>query len=217
MDLNNLNFTQVITNALSGDRQIRQEAENTLSLLATQNFAEFLYKLATELADEAKSTQNRQLAATYMKNCITKSDKLREAWLSLDNATKDNIKLTILSCLASNSKEIRRATGSVIAGICKVDLPLTEKWPGLINSLCQNLYNENISLRLAAIETLGYICEELTVRTIDSETVDAILSGLIGSNEGYISLKENVVAILKALNKAIHLAKKNFSNKVKSF
>jgi importin subunit beta-1 len=214
MDLNTLNFTQIMTNALSGDKFIRQEAENTLSLLATQNFADFLFKLASELADEAQSVQNRQLAATYMKNCITKSEKLKQAWIELDTPTKDKIKLTILSCLASSVKEIRRATGSVIAGICKVDLPLSEKWPSLISSLCQNLFHENLTLRLAAAEALGYICEELTVRTIDTDTVDTILSGLIRSIGDYISIKENIMSILKALTKAVTLAVKNFSNQV---
>jgi importin subunit beta-1 len=216
MDLNILsqNFSSILNGGLSADKKIRQEAENSLEYYATNNLSEFLYKLATELADESKPVPNRQLAATYFKNVITIPERLKEMWITLDSTIKDNIKLTVLSCLASNRKEIRRATGTVIAGICKVDLPISEKWPTLIESLCQNTFNENEDMRLAAIESLGYICEEMTVKTIDPATVDYILSALIQNIKNYISSQENVYSVLKALDHTIKLAKKNFTNLV---
>jgi importin subunit beta-1 len=216
MDLNQLsqNFSNIITAALSGDKNIRQEAELSLEYYATHNFAEFMYKLATELADESKPVANRQLASTYMKNTITMAEKLRDMWISLEDSIKDNIKVVILSCLASSKKEIRRATGTVIAGICKIDLPIPEKWPSLINSLYKNSFNENIDLRLSAIESFGYICEEMTQKTIDSNTVDTILTVLIQNIKNYIDNKDNIIYVLKALDRTIPLAKKNFSNPV---
>ena len=94
---------------------------------------------------------------------------------------------------------------------------MAEKWPGLIDSLCQNLFNENITIRLAAVETLGYICVELTSRTLDSGTVDVILTGLIRSSSEYLTIKENTISILRALSKTLPLAVKNFSNPVNYF
>jgi importin subunit beta-1 len=216
MDLNilNQNFSNVLNGALSSDKSTRQEAERSLEYYATNNFPEFLYKLATELADESKSVANRQLAATYFKNIITIPERLKEMWINLDVSVKDNIKMTILSCLASTRKEIRRATGIVIAGICKVDLPITEKWPSLIQSLYENSFNENTDMRLAAIESLGYICEEMTVKTFDPATVDYILSAFIQNIKNYIGNQENIYSVLKALHHTIPLAKKNFTNPV---
>ncbi len=218
MDLNVLsqNFSSLLQAALSADKSKREEAEMSLSYYASNNFSEFLYKLSSELADETKPVASRQLSATYFKNIITMNDRLRDVWITLDASVKDNIKLTILSCLASTRKEIRRATGTVIAGICKVDLPINEKWPTLIESLYQNSFNENTDMRLAAIESLGYICEEMSIKTIDAGTVDYILSALIQNIKNHIGNAENVYSVLKALEHTIKLAKKNFSNIVKN-
>ena len=210
----NMTISDILSNALSGDKVIRTDAENKMQELAMRNFPEFLYKLATELADESKPTKIRQMAATYIKNSITRGE-LQEIWVSkLDPSVKDQIKNLILSTLATNYKEVRAAAGLVIAGICKVDLPLNEKWPGLINSLTQSAYHENLNIRLAAIESLGYICEELTPKTIDSASVDSILSALIQNISNSIGEVEVVRSGLKAFFHTIKLAEKNFSREV---
>jgi len=211
MDMLDKQYSQLFTNALSSDKQIRESAEKTLSDLASTDPTKFLLNLSFELADEAKPTGGRQMAAAVMKNFITISNKTKEIWINLDNNAKDQIKNSILSTLASKEKSVRKAAGSVIAGICKVDLPLTEKWPNLISSLCSNSYNENLNIRHAAIECLGYLCEELSIKTIDSNSIDSILSALIRN----ITDKEiNTDILYTALNAFLHclpLAEKNFT------
>lgn len=211
MDMLDKQYSQLFTNALSSDKQIREAAEKTLSDLASADPTKFLLNLSFELADEAKPTPGRQMAAAVMKNFITISNKTKEIWINLDSTAKDQIKNSILSTLASKEKNVRKAAGSVIAGICKVDLPLTEKWPNLISSLCSNSYNENLNIRHAAIECLGYLCEELSSKTIDSLSIDSILSALIRN----ITDKEiNSEILYTALNAFLHclpLAEKNFT------
>jgi len=209
------NITSILTNALSGDKLTRQESEKKLEQLALGNFPEFLYELAKQLSDESKPVKIRQLAATYIKNSIVRSDSLREIWTNkLDSTVKDQIKRQVLSTLATNYKEVRAAAGIVIAGICKVDLPLQEKWPELISSLCQNSYHENINISLAAIESLGYVCEELTNKTIDTASIDSVLSSLISNLSTKLNSLDIVKSCLKALFHAVRLAEKNFSREV---
>lgn len=212
----NMTISEILNNALSGEKAIRQDAENKLSILALRNFPEFLYNLATELADEGKPVKIRQMAATYIKNSITVSSELKEIWTSkIDAAVKDQIKNLILSTLATQFKEVRAAAGLVIAGIVRVDMPLAEKWPNLVSSLCQSAYHENLNIRLAAIESLGYICEELTSKTIDPSSVDSILSALIQNLQNSITEAEVVRSALKAFFHTIKLAEKNFSRQVR--
>jgi len=204
-------YTHLITNALSSEKQVRETAEKSLLELAVANSRKFLFNLATELADEGKQTPCRQMAALLMKNFISINEKSKQIWINLENNSKDQIKNLILSTLASQNKNVRKAAGLLIAAICKVDLPLTEKWPNLISSLCSNSYNENLNIRHAAIESLGYLCEELNNKSIDPLSVDSILSALIKN----ITEKQiNDEILFTALNAFLHclpLAEKNFS------
>lgn len=210
-----LSITDILKNALSGEKSIRQDAENKLHQLALENFPGFLYKLAGELSDESKPVKIRQMAATYLKNSIVVSSDLRDTWISkMDPEMKNQIKNLVLSTLATNFKEVRAAAGLVIAGICRVDLPLNEKWPELITSLCGSAFNENKNVRLAAIESLGYVCEELTTKTIDPTSVDSILTAIIKNFEGDLDV---VKTSLKAFLHTIKLAEKNFKIEVRNF
>jgi importin subunit beta-1 len=213
MDMQDKQYSQLFTNALSSDKQIREAAEKSISDLASLDPTKFLLNLSYELSDESKSTPVRQMAAALLKNFITISNEIKSLWINLEINAKDEIKNSILSTLASKEKNVRKSAGSVIAGICKVDLPITEKWPNLISSLCSNSYNENLNIRHAAIECLGYLCEELSKKTIDSSSIDSILSALIRN----ITDKEiNPDILFTALNAFLHclpLAEKNFTKK----
>lgn len=214
MDMIDPQYSNLIIGALSSEKQARESAEKSLSELAVANPPKFLFNLASELADEAKPTHSRQMAAALMKNFITINEKTKQIWVGLENNSKDQIKNLILSTLASEDKSVRKAAGLVIAAICKVDLPLTEKWPNLISSLCSNSYNENLNIRHAAIESLGYMCEELNNKSIDAVSVDSILTALIKN----ITEKQiNDEILFTALNAFLHclpLAEKNFSKPV---
>lgn len=211
MDMIDPQYTNLFSNALSSDKQTREAAEKTLSDLASENPTKFLINLSSELADEGKKTPCRQMAAALMKNFITISNKTKEIWINLENSAKEKIKAAILSTLASQEKNVRKAAGMVIAGICKVDLPLAEKWPHLISTLVSNSENSNLNIRHAAIECLGYMCEELSLKIIDSTAMDSILSAIIKN----ITEKEiNTEILYTALNAFLHclpLTEKNFS------
>lgn len=208
-----MDISKLLTDARNHNPQIRKEAESKIEYLAQQNLADFLFTLSEELSNEEKLKENRQLAATIIKNLIVIHDGMQKEWLQMDEKKQNEIKLRILSSLASSVSQVRKAAGSSIAGICKIELPLG-KWTDIILSLVNNSFNENMNFRLASLETLGYICEELSSKTINPKDVELILTALI-RNLNEDSCDENIAKIcLTALNHSIDLADKNFKNPV---
>ena len=115
--------------------------------------------------------------------------------------------------MASSKKEIRTSACTVISSISKIDSPITETWPELLPSLTDNAFNSDLNMKLSAIEALGYVCEELTIKSIDPTNVDQILNALIQNLNNPQNSVEVVLQVLKALYYAIRLAQKNFSDK----
>ena len=212
MTTTNDSIETILLNALSSDKATNSTAMNLLEKMAKENFSSFLHQLGSILSTETKDTKIRQLSAILMKNSLIHIDALQQEWktkLSLEQ--KNQIKMLVLSSLASGLREIRSVASSVIASICKVDQPIIQHWPDLIPSLTQNAFNQNMNLRLAAIETLGYVCEEVSLKGIDTASVDSILSAII-KNLSDKTIDVTVVSqCLKALFHTIKLAEKNFS------
>ena len=71
---------------------------------------------AIELSDETKFSKNRQLAATLIKNMLLHMPMFSGKWEQLPSLDKSNIKNNILSTLASQEKDIRKAAALVVAG-----------------------------------------------------------------------------------------------------
>lgn len=214
MDIKNQNFTQILSDLLSPDTNIRTESEKKLSILANSNFPDFIHQLATELIDETKPAKIRQMAASYFKNSLIYNEKFQNIWKDLDKEKKSQIKQCVIGTLATGVKEVRTAAGVVVANLAKIEVPLNNNWPELITTLCSVTKHENVNLRLSAIESLGLICEEMTNKTIDILSVDAILSALITTIQTNLSDIETDKYVLKALYNCIKLAEKNFSKKV---
>ena len=209
-----ISIDQLLLQAQGADQNLRNQAMNAINNLAQSNLSSFLTILGTVLSDESKDSPIRQLSAILIKNSLLYTEAFRQKWKTqLSKEEKDKIKLLVLSTLASSKKEIRTITSTVISSICKIDSPITETWPDLLNSLTANTFNENINLKLSAIEALGFVCEELNAKTIDTANVDKIMDALIKNLIQVENGKEVVLQILKALYFSIHLAQKNFQNK----
>ena len=212
MSQNQDNIEQILSNALSPDKSINQPAMEEIMKLSQSNFSYFLHTLGDILSNESKPKNIRQLSAILIKNSLIHFENLQNKWKNeLTGEDKNKIKLLILSSLASKYKEIRSSASNVIASICKIDQPIMTYWPDLIDSLTKNCFNEDINLKLAAIETLGYICEEISIKGIDTSTVDNILNSLI---QNLINCNDvNVcIQVLKSLFNTVKFAEKNFSS-----
>ena len=208
------NIDQLLQLALDINENSRNEGMNSLNSLAETNLSLFLQQLGAVLSDESKPSNIRILSAILIKNSLLHTESFKEIWKTkLSTEEKNQIKLLVLSTLASSKKEIRTSAGTVISSICKVDSPITETWPDLLPSLTNNAFNEDINMKLSAIETLGYVCEELTTKTIDSSKVDNIMNALIQNLTNENNSVEVILRVLKALYNSIKLAEKNFKDK----
>ena len=199
--------------ALDANAEKRNSGMNSLNALAESNLSVFLQQLGTILSDESKPSNIRQLSAILIKNSLVHVEAYREIWKNgLSNEEKNQIKLLVLSTLASSKKEIRTSASSVISSISKIDTPIVETWPDLLPSLTDNAFNPDINMKLSAIEALGYVCEELTAKSIDAENMNKIMNALIMNLTNEQNSVEVVLQVLKALYYSIRLAEKNFSN-----
>ena len=209
-----VNIDEILLQAQGADENQRRLGMNALNNLAQQNLSSFLTILGTILSNESKDPKIRILSAIVIKNSLLYSEDYRNKWKTeISKEEKDKIKLLILSTLASSQKNIRTMAGTVISSICKIDTPITETWPDLLPSLTNNAFNEDINMKLSAIETLGYVCEELNMKSIDSANVDKIMNALIQNLIKGENTKQVILQLLKALSYAIRLAQKNFENK----
>ena len=211
-DLTNIaNYLQMALQATASERN---QGMNSLNSLAEANLSLFLQQLGTILSDESLPSNIRQLSAVIMKNSILYVEKYRTFWKkNLPAEDKNKIKLLVLSTLASSKKEIRTSASTVISSISKVDSPITQTWPELLPSLTENAFNADINMKLSAIEALGYVCEELTTKSIDASNVDKIMNSLIQNLTDEKNSVDVIIQVLKALYYTIKLAEKNFSKK----
>ena len=209
-----ISIDQLLQMALQRDDIQRNNGMNSLNNLADSNLSLFLQQLGGILSDESKPSEIRQLSAILIKNSLLKVDRYQEIWKTqLPKEEKNKIKLLVLSTLASSKKQIRTIASTVISSISKVDSPITQTWPELLPSLTQNAFNKDINMKLSAIEALGYVCEEITIKSIDASNVDKIMNALIQNLKNEENSVEVVLQVLKALYYSIRLAEKNFSNK----
>ena len=214
MSTNQPNYDQLLAMALHQTASIRNNGMNSLNGLAESNLSLFLQQLGNILSDESKPSDIRQLAAILIKNSLLHVEPFQKIWKNeLSGEEKNKIKLLVLSALASSKKEIRTSASVVISSICKIDSPIIKTWPDLLPSLTNNAFNENINMKLSAIEALGYVCEELTIKSIDPSNVDSIMNALIQNLTNEKNPVEVILQVLKALYYSIKIAEKNFSNK----
>ncbi len=74
----------------------------------------------------------------------------------------------MLANLAANAYTVRTQVANAVANIAAIEVPRKE-WLDIIPNLCQNAGGENIDYKNAALETLGFICDEITADDINNE------------------------------------------------
>jgi len=84
------------------------------------------------------------------------------------------LKAGLLACLATPHSLVRKQVASAIASIAGIEIPRKE-WLDLIPNLCANSAHESIEIRHAALETLGFICEELETSDLTVEFKNLIV------------------------------------------
>lgn len=120
------------------------------------------------------------MAAVICKNLIANRGNTLDVWLQLEPFFKNNMKEAILSSLASQSSSVRTQIASLVSAIAAIEIPRGE-WLDLISNLCNNAGHSEHHIKLASLQTLGFICEELEPQDLSSELKNAIIVALTTS------------------------------------
>ena len=195
-------LTLILQNALNPDMNVRKQAEDQINHLIDQNFVQFLLELSLKISNEKEKKEVRQMSATIIKNMIGK-EKYTVQWFQLPEDKRKPIKDNILSTLASEDIDIRKAAALSLAGICKVEIP-KGIWIEIFDVLANTCQNNNLYIQLSSLTTLEYIYEEVKPGDIPNKIVANLLNT-------YYSLltKENSdpqlsLSTLKSVNKFLN-------------
>ncbi|KAL8160572.1 hypothetical protein V2J09_002109 [Rumex salicifolius] len=209
-------ITQVLLNAQAVDGAVRKNAEETLKSFQDQNLPSFLFSLSGELVNEEKPIESRKLAGLILKNALDAKEQHRkfelvQRWLSLDVAVKNQIKACLLQTLSSPVHDARSTASQVIAKVAGIELP-RKRWPELIASLLSNIHQVPPHAKQATLETLGYLCEEVSPEALDQDQVNKILTAVVQGMNSTEPNNDVRLAATRALYNALGFAQANFSN-----
>ncbi|KAI4337988.1 hypothetical protein L6164_016346 [Bauhinia variegata] len=211
-----MEVTQVLLNAQSIEGTVRKNAEENLRQFQEQNLPGFLLSLSGELASDEKPVDSRKLAGLILKNALDAKEENRkrelvQRWLSLDPAAKSQIKACLLQTLSSPVLDARSTASQVVAKIAGIELP-HKQWPELIGSLLSNIHQVLVHVKQATLETLGYLCEEVSPQVVDQDQINKILTSVVqgmNASEGNNDIR---LAATRALYNALGFAQANFSS-----
>lgn len=129
--------------------------------------------------------------------------------MNLAPEVKEEIRKNVLGTLASSSKNARKGAAQAVSAIACIELPRKE-WNKIIDILAANAQGEVLEYKLASLETLGYICEELPINGLSVEKVDLVLSALVSNLLPQVDKEEVKLSALTALIDCIKFCDKNF-------
>ena len=87
------------------------------------------------------------------------------------------MKEAVLANLATSSSLVRSQIASLVSAIAAIEIPRGE-WHELINILCTNANHTDPKIKLASIQTIGFICEEIQLEQLNSSLKSAIIVAL---------------------------------------
>ncbi|KAF8402596.1 hypothetical protein HHK36_010684 [Tetracentron sinense] len=215
-----MEITQILLSAQSADAKLRTEAEENLRQFQEQNLPVFLLSLSVELSNNERPTESRRLAGIMLKNSLDAKDAARkeqlvQQWVVIDTSLKFQIKDLLLRTLGSSVPEARHTSSQVIAKIASIEIPRKE-WPELIGSLLTNMTQQDrpAALKQATLETLGYVCEEISHQDLVQEEVNSVLTAVVQGMSLVEHGPEVRLAATRALYNALDFAQTNFENEM---
>ena len=109
--------------------------------------------------------------------------------------------------LANTDPIVIKAAATCVAAIAVIELPNNEL-PNFIQSLTENANVPDLSVRLASLQTLGFICEDIDPASLNENDMNQILFAVL-SNVIPDQLELTNIA-MKAFSRAAPITYKNF-------
>lgn len=200
-------ISQLLQEVQSSNVTIRNQAQARIDSFKLQNPQNFLLEISCILVSDQYPKEARQLAALMIKNTV--SDLQIQIWSSFDSEIAIQVKENCLASLAANDRDVRKATSQAVAAIAKQDLP-KGKWENVLKIMINNAGHSNPAFRQVALDTLGFICEELDPGCLSVQQADEILTA-IANNLSYDDLSVRYVA-LRALSTSLPFYESNIKN-----
>jgi len=211
-----MDVASVLLAAQSPQAHVRQPAEQQIEAAKANNLPLLMSLMATELANEVQELNIRQLAGVVLKNCVAGpggSDTSAKAatWLAIEAAQREQIKNTVLGCLASPQSSARHTAAQVVGAVGVIELPQNQ-WPQLIQGLVNNVTTSgNDFLKQSSLEALGFVCEEIEPEALAQQSnliLTAVIQGM-RKEEANLDVR---LAGSQALLNALEFVKTNFEN-----
>ncbi|RXK37577.1 importin subunit beta-1 [Tremella mesenterica] len=209
-----MNAAELLNNSLSPDQATRDSATQQLEAAEKANFHAYLHTLAAELAKEDAPLQVRSAAGLAFKNAIQARNAvnqpiLTERWMALPLSATAPLKQSLLSTLGSSARRAGAVAAQCVAAIAAVDLP-EDKWPELIALLLEFVGNqENVNLRVATLQAVGYICEVVQPEVLSARSNEILTAVVQGARKEETSTDVQAAAI-QALYNSLDFIRDNF-------
>ncbi|GMR56453.1 hypothetical protein PMAYCL1PPCAC_26648 [Pristionchus mayeri] len=208
-------LVQVLEKTISQNPDDQKRALEFLEQASTNDFCTFVKELSVVLRKTELQSHVRQAAGLQLKNVLcSKDDATKETylqrWLQLPVDVRAHVKQQVTSTLGTESFRPSIAAQCVAAIAC-AEIPHA-LWPDIISGLMQFVTNSTSSeqLKEAALETLGYICQDIDPNVLErqaNEILTAIVFGM--KREQAIPVR---LAATNALLNSLEFTTNNFSN-----
>lgn len=161
----------------------------------------------------------RQAAGIALKNSFSAREfaRLREIqlrWLQhVEVGTKASVRQLALQTLASKDTRAGQAAAQFIASIAAIDIPRNQ-WQELMPALVENVGEGQDHLKMASLQTIGFICEGEDQDLRDSlvQHSNAILTAVVQGARKEEENKDVRLAAINSLSDSLEFVRTNFEN-----
>ncbi|GJE92935.1 ARM repeat-containing protein [Phanerochaete sordida] len=209
-----MNASELLANTLSPDQRTRQDAEVKLENASQENYPAYMMMLVAELVNDNSQPHIRNAAGLALKNAVSARDATRQQeysnrWLALDAGVRTQIKQKALQALASPNSRVGQVGAQFVAAIAAVELPMGQ-WNDLIEILLGFMNDQaNTPLRVATLQTIGYICESIKPEILALRSNEILTAVIHGARKEEPSAEVQLAAIT-ALYNSLEFVRDNF-------
>ena len=210
---------RVLEKTVSSSQEDQNEAVRYIQEYVGRDFNGFLQALSDVLYNQQNPPVVRAAAGLQLKNQLTARDEAlrqqqQERWRSLPEQTKIHIKERVFKALG---KEIFRPSSApqCVAYIAIIELP-EGQWSGLIQALATNVTtaNSNQQLKLASLEAIGYICQDIDQACIQASDSNHILNAIVLHGMKEDEIDDVKLAATTALLNSLEFTENNFKQEL---
>lgn len=206
---------RVLEKTVSSLQTDQNEAVRFIQDYIARDFIGFLRALSDVLYNQQNQPVVRAAAGLQLKNQLTARDETlrlhqQERWRNLPIETRQYIKERVFGSLGT---EIFRPSSApqCVAYIAIVELP-AQQWPGIIQALAANVTNQNSTpeLKLASLEAIGYICQDVDQTCLQTNDSDSILTAIVMHGMRQEERDDVKLAATTALLNSLEFTESNF-------